>query len=533
VQEFDYIVIGGGSAGCVVAGRLSEDRNCRVALIEAGGAGNNWFIKTPLAHMAMVPTSINNWAFETAPQIGLNLRYSYQPRGKGLGGSSAINSMVYIRGHRSDYDSWAALGNTGWSYNEVLPYFKKAEHNNDINDRWHGQGGPLKVSNQSSDNPFQSHFLRAAHEVGLSYNPDFNGAHQDGAGIYQVTQHEGQRCSAARAYIHPYKNSRSNLTLKLHAKTERIVFKDKRAVAVQIIQNGQRQMLKARREVILSAGALQSPQILMLSGVGLDTHLLRHGIAVQHHLLGVGYNLQDHPSFVFSYQADSLDLLGISSAGIRKLWNDYKQYMQNRTGMWSSSVTEVGAFLRTHPLAVAPDIQLDFSIALNDNHGRRIHLGHGLSCRVNLLRPLSRGRVSLASNLVEDAPVIDPNFFGNERDLYDLVAGFRTAKRIMDGPTMSSLWKKDLFTDHVVTDEDIRSALRQRVDTAYHPVGTCRMGPDYNAVVNSRLCVHGLQGLRVVDASIMPTIIGGNTNAATIMIAEKAADMIKADNQTD
>jgi choline dehydrogenase-like flavoprotein len=533
VPEFDYIVIGGGSAGCVIAGRLSENKNTKVALIEAGGMGDGWVVKTPAAHLAMLLTSINNWAYGTTLQMGLNRRYGYEPSGRVLGGSSAINSMIYIRGHRSDYDTWAASGNIGWSYNEVLPYFKKAESNNNIHDQWHGQYGPLKVSNLRSNSPFQSHFLRAASEAGLQHNPDFNGAQQEGVGAYQVTQDKGERCSAARAYIHPYKNTRHNLTLMLNTNTRRVIFENKRAVGVEVIRDGQRQVLRANREIIICAGALKSPQLLMLSGIGQDTHLLRNGIPVLHHLPGVGHELQDHPCFVFGYQSNNMDLFGFSFRGIQNMWRKYKNYAHMRTGMWSSNFVEAGGFLRTNPSSLVPDIQLSFSSTLVGNHANAFHWGHGLSCKLSLLHPLSRGRVSLASNRASDPPVIVPNLFGDERDLYNMVAGFRLTQRLMEGPTMSPLWQKNLFTEGVVTDEDIRSVLRQRVDTAHHPVGTCRMGDGYNAVVNPRLCVHGMRALRVVDASIMPTIIGGNTNAAAIMIAEKAADMIKADNPKD
>jgi choline dehydrogenase-like flavoprotein len=530
MESFDFVVVGGGSGGCAVASRLSEDPATSVALLEAGGKDDNWVVTTPGALILMIAGKVNNWAFDTVPQKGLNGRIGYQPRGKGLGGSSAINAMVYIRGNKADYDQWASLGNTGWSYSDVLPYFKRSEDNSELDGEYHGKGGPLHVSGLRTDNPVREIYLQAAREAQFRIREDFNADDQEGLGSYQVTQMNGERWSAARGYIHPFMNTRPNLRVETNAHATRILFEGKRAVGVEYRQGKEIRQIRARREVILSSGAFQSPQLLMLSGVGDSAKLSRHGIATTHHLPGVGQNLQDHPDFVFGFTSDAPYFTGLSLGGIARIFKGIAQYRRERRGPMTSNVAECGGFLKTRPDLDLPDIQLHFCTAMVADHGRKPRWGAGFSCHVCLLRPKSRGSVWLQSADPHAAPAIDPNFFGEESDLDAMVAGFKTTRRLLEAPALKALQKADAVTEGVETDDQIRKVLRDNADTVYHPVGTCKMGVnDSSAVVDPKLRVYGLQGLRVVDASIMPTLIGGNTNAPTIMIGEKAADMIKAE----
>ncbi|MCR5881694.1 choline dehydrogenase [Rhizobacter sp. J219] len=527
--QADYIIVGGGSAGCVLAARLTEDPEVQVILLESGGDGRGALIETPLALVAMLPTRINNWAFSTEPQPGLNGRRGYQPRGRTLGGSSAINAMVYMRGHRSDYDRWADLGNEGWSYDEVLPYFRRAEHNERLDNGYHGQGGPLNVADSRTDNPFHQVFRQAARQAGYPLNDDFNGAEQEGLGSFQLTQKNGERWSAARAYLHPALG-RPNLTVITGAHAQRIVFSDKRARGVEFTrgQGSSTTYAQAAREVIVCAGTFQSPQLLMVSGVGDTAALAARGVDLVHHLPGVGQNLQDHLDFIFGFRVPTLDLMGLSPGGALRAVSEFGRYRRERRGLLTSNFAECGGFLKLSPRSSAPDVQLTFVTAIVEDHARKIHARHGLSCHVCLLRPKSRGSVGLNGPTMDTPPRIDPRFFAEADDLDRMVEGFKLTRRLFETPAFASRITRDLFTRHVKTDEQIREVLRQRSDTMYHPVGTCKMGVDAMAVVDPELRVRGVKGLRVVDASVMPNIVGGNTSAPTIMIAEKAADLIRA-----
>ena len=532
---FDYVVVGAGSAGCAIAARLSEDAGVSVCLLEAGGADSSVLVHAPAGVAAMVPTRINNWAYQTVPQKGLNGRRGYQPRGKVLGGSSSINAMLYVRGHRWDYDHWASLGNAGWSYDEVLPYFKRAEHNetHGAND-YHGAGGPLNVAELRSPSPLNRSFLEAAALNGVPHNADYNGAEQFGAFMYQVTHRNGERCSAAKAYITP-NIARPNLALKLNAASARVLFEGRRAVGVAYRQGGALHEVRARREVVLCSGAFGSPQLLMLSGIGPGAALQKLGLPVLQDLPGVGQNLQDHIDHVQTWRTRSdTHTFGLSARGGARLTAAMLEWKRQRTGLITSSIAESGAFLRSSPEVQVPDLQLVFVIGIVDDHARKLHLGHGYSCHVEVLRPKSRGQLTLASPDPQAAPLIDPNFLGDERDLQLLVKGVQLQMDMLLSRPFDAWRGKMMYPVQRDDAAAIAEDIRNRADTQYHPVGTCKMGPDTDAlaVVDARLRVRGVQGLRVADASIMPTLTGGNTNAPTIMIGEKAADMIRADART-
>ncbi|MFZ2099048.1 MAG: GMC family oxidoreductase N-terminal domain-containing protein [Oricola sp.] len=533
-MEFDYVIAGGGSGGSTLAARLSEDSRVTVCLVEAGGDGRDLLIRAPMGIVAMLPGygRINNWAYQTVPQPGLNGRRGFQPRGRALGGSSAINAMLYTRGHPGDYDDWAAAGCDGWAWKDVLPWFLKSERNERGANALHGDAGPLHVSEQNTPRPITRAFVEACTQTQIRANGDFNGPDQEGAGLYQVTQfhgegREGERCSAAAAYLHPVMN-RSNLTVLTRALATKVLFEGRRATGLSVRRGGREETVTARREVILCGGAFNSPQLLLLSGVGPAGELKAKGIEVRHDLPGVGKNLQDHIDFILTYKTNDTDSVGIGAVGAVKLIREILRWRRDGSGLIASPGAEGGAFLKSDPAIERPDLQLHFVPALVDDHSRKLHMGYGYSCHVCVLRPHSRGDVTLASPDPAAAPLIDPGFLSDERDAELLLKGAKITRRIMDAPALKPFRRREVYMEGVIGDDELMRHIRNRADTVYHPVGTCRMGIDDMAVVDRRLRVRGLEGLRVVDASVMPTLIGGNTNAPTIMIAEKTADMIKA-----
>ncbi|MGB3738682.1 MAG: GMC family oxidoreductase N-terminal domain-containing protein [Pontixanthobacter sp.] len=522
-QTFDYVVIGGGSGGSATAGRLVEHGKHTVCLLEAGGRNNGLLVKTP----GFMPFLLKNtnYRYDTVPQKGLNGRIGYQPRGKGLGGSSAINAMVYIRGNRWDYDNWAEMGCDGWGYDDVLPFFKYAESNERGASEYHGGEGPLFVSDQSHVNPTSRAFVDSAASLQMRTTDDFNDADQEGFGIYQVTQRKGERWSASRAYIEPQRDM-DNLEVLTRTLVERIVFENGRAVGVAIRRGKKREIIRARHGVILSAGAFNTPQIMMLSGIGPAAHLKEQGIEVLHDAPEVGEGLQDHIDYVSSWSTENTDSIGDSVEGSIRMVKAMVEHRRHRTGIMTTPYAEAGGFWKVTDDAPAADIQWHFVPAMLEDHGREKVKGHGFSLHACVLRPESRGTVRLNSADAKDAPRIDPNFLDDHRDMETLRKGVRLSHRIAEASPLSDYDPQDRYPIDLQDDAALDDLIRSRADTVYHPVGTCRMGSDDKSVVDTKLKVRGVDNLWIADASIMPKIVSGNTNAPSIMIGERCADFL-------
>ncbi|MGE0153760.1 MAG: GMC family oxidoreductase [Reyranellaceae bacterium] len=521
-RSYDYIIVGAGSAGCTLANRLSENAEAKVLVLEAGGPDKSLLIHMPAGFASLGEKSPYNWRFETEPQKHCNDRRMYWPRGKTLGGSSSINAMLYVRGAAYDYDLWRQLGNEGWSYADVLPYFRKAQNNERGASQFHGAGGPLNVADQVDPSPLNRVMLDAAQAAGHKLNNDFNGPSQEGFGMYQVTQLDAKRCSTAVAYLRPAM-ARPNVTVETGALTLNVMVEGNRAVGVRYAKDGQTVEARASREVILSGGAVNSPQILLLSGIGPADELRQLGIEAKVDLPGVGRNLQDH-----------LDAATVNFCTSNVTYDKANplvslvKYMVWKTGPGTSCIAESGGFASTRSGLAAPDIQFHFLPAIVLDHGRTRLKKSGFTMHACLLRPQSAGRIFLKSVDPREYPAIDPNYLAERSDLAALVAATRMARDIFAQKPFDPYRGEELEPGKArQSDAEIEDWIRQRSETIYHPVGTCKMGSDPMAVVDSQLRVRGVEGLRVIDASIMPTLIGGNTNAPTIMIAEKAADMIK------
>jgi len=523
--EADYVIVGAGSAGCVMAARLSEDPGTKVFLLEAGGPDRNPWIHIPLGYGKTIIDPKVNWCYETEPD--LNGRRFYWPRGKVLGGSSSINGLVYIRGQAQDFDHWRQLGNAGWSFDDVLPYFRKSEDKIGGGDALHGTGGPLAVSEVDDYDPISKAFIKSCLDLGFPSNPDFNGRVQEGAGYYHLTTRNGRRCSTAVGYLRPAMK-RPNLQVVTHALSERIVVDGKRAVGVTYRRNGAVQTVRARREVIVCGGALNSPQLLLLSGIGPGAHLAEHGIAVQHDLPGVGQSMQDHFQarivlkcrFPITVNDIMMSKISMVKTGL--------DYLLRRKGPLTIAAAQAGLFARTRPELETPDVQFATVNFSADRPAEGLHKFSGFSLVAYQLRPESRGELKLKSADPNVPPAMHPNYLATETDRQTIIDGLKLGRRLLGTPDMQHFIAGEYIPGEAVrTDDELLDYAKQYGGTVFHPTSTCKMGSDTMAVVDQELRVHGMEGLRVVDASIMPAVVSGNTNAATIMIAEKAADMVR------
>ncbi|AAZ27515.1 GMC family oxidoreductase [Colwellia psychrerythraea] len=530
-NNFDYIIVGAGSAGCVLANRLTEDGKFNVCLLEAGSDNNSMLVKTPGAFSAFMFLKKFNWSFDAKPRKDIrNGEPLFVPRGRGLGGSSATNAMLYIRGQKQDYDHWAELGNEGWSFDDILPYFKKSETNSRGESELHGGAGPLQVTDRPAFYEISKRYIEASQQAGFKVTDDFNGSDQEGVGYYQCTIKDGKRCSAAHAYLLPIL-SRPNLTVLTYAQVSKVLLKDKQAYGVDVYVKGEKRTLSANKEVILSGGSIASPQLLMLSGIGDKSELTQHGIDCVHELKGVGKNLREHVDACVLVKSKKTDGFTLSVSSLLKMVPDGINYITGNKGKLANSILEAGGFIKSTEKEDRPDIQLHMLPLLYDDNGRDLKLltQHGFSCHVCVLRPESTGTVSLKSANYQDAPEIDFNLFSDKegKDKTVLIDGMRQLRKILTAPALAQHYSNEMHPGNAFeTDEQIFAKAKERIGTVFHPVGTCKMGNDGMAVVDNQLKVHGIDKLRVIDASIMPTLISGNTNAPTMAIAEKVADMM-------